>query len=48
MKIYSKMVAVAALCATFTSCFKDEAPNAECDIEEAFVRVSNAKEVNGC
>ena len=45
MKIYSKMVAVAALCATFTSCFKDEAPNAECDIEEAFVSVSNAKEV---
>ena len=45
MKKVFRMVIVAVLCATFTSCIKDEAANAECDIEEAFVSLSNAKEV---
>ena len=45
MKKVFRMVIVAMLCATFTSCIKDEAANAECDIEEAFVSLSNAKEV---
>lgn len=31
----------AALCASLTSCFKDEPLNAECDIERAYVHIDN-------
>lgn len=30
-----------AVCSTLTSCFKDEAPNAECDMLKAYVHVDN-------
>jgi len=33
------------LCTTLSACFKDEAPNAECDIEAAFVSVDHATDV---
>lgn len=32
-------------CTLLTSCFKDEAPNAECDIQRAFVSVDNWSEL---
>lgn len=34
-----------ALCSMLTSCFKDEAPNAECDILQAFVHVDNPEAI---
>ena len=40
MKRYSKFIpilAIALSALTFTSCFKDEPLNAECDIEQAFI-----------
>lgn len=40
MKKYSKFIpilAIALSALTFTSCFKDEPLNAECDIEQAFI-----------
>mgnify|MGYP001733430372 CR=1 FL=1 len=33
------------LCTALSACFKDEAPNAECDIEAAFVSVDQATDV---
>lgn len=33
------------VCAMLTSCFKDEAPNAECDILQTFVHVDNPSKV---
>ena len=37
---------LSALCAlTFSSCFKDEAPNAECDIIEACLHVDNPSDI---
>ena len=34
-----------AACAVFTSCFKDEEPNAECDIQKAFVHMDKPEDV---
>lgn len=39
---YYKMIAAALIgSSTFTSCFKDEPLNAECDIEQAYIHVDN-------
>lgn len=41
-----KVAAIGVACAgLFTSCFKDEAPNAECDIVKAYVHVANPEEM---
>ena len=40
MKVYHLLLG-AALCCSFTSCFKDEPLNAECDIEQAYVHVDD-------
>ena len=40
MKRYSKFIPILAIALSapaFTSCFKDEPLNAECDIEQAFI-----------
>ena len=41
MKRYSKFIPILAIALSalaFTSCFKDEPLNAECDIEQAFIQ----------
>ncbi len=41
-----KVAAMSIACAgLFTSCFKDEAPNAECDIVKAHIHVANPEEM---
>jgi len=40
-----RAIAVASLCVLFSACFKDEAPNTECDIEEAYVHAENPEEM---
>lgn len=44
MKIYHLLLG-AALCSSFSSCFKDEPLNAECDIEQAYVHLDNPTDV---
>ena len=39
------LIAIVAFATTLTSCFKDEAPNNECDIVEARIQVENPDEV---
>lgn len=41
MKYTVCFLSAALSCSILTSCFKDEAPNAECDIQKAFVVVDN-------
>ena len=45
MKILFRFSLMALLCMALSACFKDEAPNAECDIEAAFVSVDQATDV---
>lgn len=45
MKMIFRMTSVALLCAAFTSCIKEEALNAECDIEQAFVSIEKPGDV---
>jgi len=40
-----KILFLIATCCAFTSCFKDEPLNAECDIEEAYVHSDNPEEM---
>lgn len=40
-----RLVAAAAFCVLFSACFKDEALNTECDIEEAYVHVENPEDM---
>ena len=44
MKISNTLV-VMAVCASLASCFKDEAPNAECDIYQAYIHADKPEEV---
>lgn len=44
MKLYPLLLG-AALCFSFSSCFKDEPLNAECDIEQAYVHLDNPTDV---
>ena len=42
---FNHLLLGAALCASLTSCFKDEPLNAECDIEQAYVHLDNPTDV---
>lgn len=44
MKIQNLLLG-AAVCCSLSSCFKDEAPNAECDIEQAYVHTDDPAEI---
>ncbi len=44
MKIINLLLG-AAVCCSFSSCFKDEPLNAECDIEQAYVHVDDPAEI---
>lgn len=44
MKIYHLLLG-AAFCLSFSSCFKDEPLNAECDIEQAYIHLDNPTDV---
>ena len=49
MKRYSKFIPILAIALSapaFTSCFKDEPLNAECDIEQAFIPNNGNWEIN--
>lgn len=45
MKKITSILTICAALLSFSSCFKDEEPNSECDITKAWVHVDNPKEV---